>query len=345
MSKFKIYMFLALVALLASSCNTNRYVTIDSLSKLGDTYYSNQQVPVWVCVETSDFTELEYKWECDGGSFYGPTDVVRAVWVAPSKKGDYTIRCTVSCGRKEDTRTATMSVTDFFVDDFGSDTSAGYTTSNVTTEWSSTNNEMELSVAAAKTASFAQTFSDDTFNYPFTFSSDFAWRSTFTSGKAVTMTLTFNRPDDNRATYLKAIYFKLLPTAEQDDTDPSTGYYLKNVQAYAQIYTVTFNRTVEVELANSYLSSMMFSNGAYTPDSRGMRNIKMEIFSDYTVVGTADSATEGGDPIEFCRSTALGEYLTANNLEQVLNLSQFAIGAEGECLIYLDNIHLNQIDE
>lgn len=338
-------MFLALVALLVSSCNTNRYVTIDSLSKLGDTYYSNQEVPVWVCVETSDFTELEYKWECDGGSFYGPTDVVRTVWIAPSKKGDYTVRCTVSCGRKEDTRTATMSVTDFFVDDFGSDSSAGYTTSNVTTEWSETNYEMELSIASAKTGTIARTFSDDTFNYPFTFSTDFAWRSTFTDSKEVTMSMTFNRPDDNRTTYLQSIYFQFLPTAESTDTDASSGLYLKNVQAYAAMYNVTFNRTTYVELANSYMESMKFSNGAYTPDSRGMRNIKMEIYSDYTVVGTADSADESDDPIVFCNSTALGDYLRENDAEQNLNLSQFTLGASGECTIYLDNIHLNQMDE
>ncbi len=344
MKRLKLYILLVSLVAVLSSCHKDDYVSIDSLSKLGDSFYSNQQVPVWVCVSAHDYDEMEYKWECSGGSFYGPTDVVRAVWVAPTTRGEYEVKCTVTCGRESQTRTTTMNVTDFFIDEFGSDSSDGYTTSNLTTTWNSLNYEMGLSVDASKSGTLTRSFSDDAFNYPFTFNADFAWRSSYKDQEPFTMTMLFNRPDDNRTTYLRSVYFTFLPTATSTDRDSSTGYYLKNVQVYAEMWNVTYNRSTIITLVNEFREDMKFANGSYTVDSRGMRNLKMDIYEDFTVVGTADTSDTDDTPIEFCNSTALKEYMEGIGMTQVLNLKQIIFAVEGECEVYLDNIHVNQMD-
>ena len=101
---------MAIAAGLTSCSDESDSLTIDSLNTMGDEFYCNQKVKVWMCVNSSDLWHTTYTWSCDGGTLTQPQGLNEMTWKAPSVPGTYPIPCTAKVGNKAQTRSHQMYV-------------------------------------------------------------------------------------------------------------------------------------------------------------------------------------------------------------------------------------------
>ena len=82
-----------LCSLFLVGCGDEEYIRIESLSAMGDEFYCNQKVKLWMCVESSDLWHTDYEWGCDGGKLTQPQGLDEMTWQAPNKPGTYKVWC------------------------------------------------------------------------------------------------------------------------------------------------------------------------------------------------------------------------------------------------------------
>ncbi len=111
-----------ILALFLTNCEDEEWAEIDSLSAYGDEFYTNQQVKLWMCVNSSNLMDITYEWGCDGGSLVQPQGLDEMTWKAPVEPGNYNVYCKVTTGGKTETRYHEMNVTSFFFEKFESST-------------------------------------------------------------------------------------------------------------------------------------------------------------------------------------------------------------------------------
>ncbi len=257
MNKVIKYLLLMLFVTSIVSCHKDDYVDIDTLSKYGDTYYGGQEIPVWVGVTTHDEANTEYKWECSGGTFSSYTDKVRTVWVAPYQKGEYEVKCTVTCGGASQTRRTVMNVEKFYFEEFGLEPSSDlFTKSSSSMSYTWTNNEILLSSSYNTYAYIWTSFADTDFRQPFQTSVDMAWRDTWSyPDYPFGIRLTFARPESNPEIYYRYIEMKFYPQREKSMTTTNVNLMAaNNVEAARLQRIIDDNYMVEFESYNSDLS-------------------------------------------------------------------------------------------
>ena len=102
-----------------SACQKDdSYLQIETLNTDGNEFFCNQKVKVWLCVHSSDLWHTDYHWTCDDGTLTQPQGLNEMTWKAPATPGVYTITCTASIGKSEDTRKKTMYVSSYYFEKF-----------------------------------------------------------------------------------------------------------------------------------------------------------------------------------------------------------------------------------
>ena len=135
------YLFLAIgIMAFFTACSDGDSVDIDSLQIFGEEFYYGQTVEMAMSVNMSNPDIADFYWESDGGNFLNPQGYKLNRWVAPSKAGYYTIKCTAKCGKASQTREAIAFVSGFFFEKFN-----GRNTLNAPpTGWSQSNSTVQL---------------------------------------------------------------------------------------------------------------------------------------------------------------------------------------------------------
>lgn len=107
-----------LCSLFLVGCGDEEYIRIESLSAMGDEFYCNQKVKLWMCVESSDLWHTDYEWGCDGGKLTQPQGLDEMTWQAPNKPGTYKVWCVAKVGDKKERREHSLYVSSYFFEKF-----------------------------------------------------------------------------------------------------------------------------------------------------------------------------------------------------------------------------------
>lgn len=172
-----IHWFILLILCLSAgmvSCSDDDYIEIESLSVMGDEFYCNQKVKLWMCVRSSDLLSTDYQWECDGGKLTQPQGLDEMTWQAPDKPGEYTVSCRVSVGGKSERREHKMYVSSYFFEKFDGSkapTSFTYQSQSKNSMQQEANGNRYLQIYANSTSEaeryMRRTFGDPTLHTPF----------------------------------------------------------------------------------------------------------------------------------------------------------------------------------
>jgi len=143
----------------------------------GEEFYYSETVNVAMSVSTSDPDDVDYFWECDGGTFLQRQGYSLNQWKAPNKAGIYKIKCTVTCGSAKQTREAEINVSGFFFEKFdNSDGSnslpTGWAQSNSATQTRNKRMELQVTTAGKEYGEFRYDFKKTEFFPPFSCKSD-----------------------------------------------------------------------------------------------------------------------------------------------------------------------------
>jgi hypothetical protein len=113
------YISFLLAALLFAGCGEDEpFVEIDSVSAMGDEFFFQQKVKVWMAVKTDNLAAARYTWSCDGGKLTQPQSLDENTWQAPSEPGTYRVTCTVDVNGVKKSRSRHMLVSTFYFDKF-----------------------------------------------------------------------------------------------------------------------------------------------------------------------------------------------------------------------------------
>ena len=326
--KNQIYILLFLLAGLISGCKKDDgTVRIDTVSKNGSEFFQGQKIQVWVGVEVSDLASATYNWECDEGSFSGPSGLFQTVWVAPRKSGEFTISCTVRCNGKSEKRSSKMTVGAYFFDKFGV-ASTNFTLSNFTATYA--NSEVLLVGSKANTrGSFRREFGDTALFNPFTFKADMAWRVKYKSAtSSMYYRLQFNKPvrwDGTKVKqYIREIRLEIWPTATGTTNNYSLSY---------EVFSSEFSTSTFYTVDAGRKTPFVFADGSKASDGLGMRTIAISVTADYTINVSLDGAN-------VLTSNAVKLWRTANNIPDKLNLGRVWTEVYEQTNFYMDNIFL-----
>jgi len=156
------------------ACSDDDYIEIESLSAMGDEFYCNQKVKLWMCVRSSDLLSTDYQWECDGGALTQPQGLDEMTWQAPDKPGTYTVACKVSVGGKSERREHKLYVSSYFFEKFDADkapTSFTYQSQTKNTMQQESDGNRYLQIYANSTSEaeryIRRTFGDPSLHTPF----------------------------------------------------------------------------------------------------------------------------------------------------------------------------------
>jgi hypothetical protein len=323
-----IYLFLFLQAALFSACKKDDLaVNIDTVSKNGSEFFQGQKVQVWVGAEVNDLPNTSFNWECDAGSFSGPSGLFQTVWVAPRKSGEFTVSCTVSCNGKSQTRSTKMTVGAYFFDKFGI-ASTNFTVSNFTATYA--NGEVLLVGSKASTrGSFRREFGDTALFNPFTYKADMAWRVKYKNAtSSMYYRLLFNKPtryDGSKVKqYIREIRLEIWPTATG-----TTPNYTLSYEVFSSEYSVSTFTTIDTGTKPQFV----FADGSKAVDKKGMRPIAISVTADYKINVSLDGASVlSNDAVKLWR--------TANNIPDKLNLGRVYVEVYEQSNFYMDNIVL-----
>lgn len=326
--KNQIYLLLFLLAGLISGCKKDDgMVRIDTISKNGSEFFQGQKIQVWVGVEVSDLANATYNWECDEGSFSGPSGLFQTVWVAPRKSGEFNVTCTVNCNGKSEKRSSKMTVGAYFFDKFGV-ASTNFTLSNFTATYS--NGEVQLVGSKANTrGSFRREFGDTALFNPFTFKADMAWRVKYKNAtSSMYYRLLFNKPvrwDGTKVKqYIREIRLEIWPTATGTANNYSLSY---------EVFSSEFSTSTFYVVDAGRKTPFVFADGSKATDTRGMRPFAFSVSSDYKINVSLDGAL-------VLTSDAVKLWRTTNNITDKLNLGRAYTEVYEQSNFYLDNIFL-----
>ena len=117
--KIKYSFYIVTITVLLTGCLQKEKGTlrIDSLSVYGTEFYCNQNVKLWMCVESDNLYIAEYEWGCDAGRFEEEL-FSEACWVTPNIPGEYTVWCKVTIGKNTETRYRKLNVSHYFFEYF-----------------------------------------------------------------------------------------------------------------------------------------------------------------------------------------------------------------------------------
>ncbi len=141
MKKVLYSIFILLAGVLVTSCSDDSYVNVISVNTFGNKVCRNDNVKVFVTVDTDWDEKPSYKWGCNGGSMTNPQGLFENVWKAPNEPGTYEIWVEVESGKSKDKRSAYITVTDeLFYSNFETPYyNEGYSNSSMTLAQQSSN--------------------------------------------------------------------------------------------------------------------------------------------------------------------------------------------------------------
>ena len=141
MKKVLYSIFILLAGVLVTSCSDDSHVNVISVNTFGNKVCRNDNVKVFVTVDTDWDEKPSYKWGCNGGSMTNPQGLFENVWKAPNEPGTYEIWVEVESGKSKDKRSAYITVTDeLFYSNFETPYyNEGYSNSSMTLAQQSSN--------------------------------------------------------------------------------------------------------------------------------------------------------------------------------------------------------------
>jgi hypothetical protein len=316
------------LALIFGCKKDNGSVQIDSVYKNGSEFFQKQKVQVWVGAQVNDLSSTTYTWECDGGSFSGPTGLFQTVWVAPIKQGEYNVSCTVECNGVSEKRSTKMVVGQYFFDKFGV-ASTNFTLSNFTATYA--NGEVLLVGSKSATrGSFRREFGDTALLNPFTYKADMAWRVKYKGAtSSMYYRLQMNKPlryDGTKVKqYIREVRLELWPTA----TGTTNNYALS-----FETFNSEFSLSTWTTILTGRNTAFVFTDGSKASDLKGMRTISIGVNSDF-------KTTVSMDGTNILESDALKTWRTTNSIPDKMNLGRVWVEVFEQSNFYLDNIMLS----
>jgi hypothetical protein len=215
-----------------AACEDDDYIQIDSLSAMGDEFYCNQKVKVWMCVYSSDLWHTDYVWSCDGGTLTQPQGLNEMTWKAPNVPGTYTITCTASIGGKSDTRSHKMYVSQYFFEKFEASTQTSFSLQNAKSSIKTDENgsgylSVTVNSSTEPVRYIRHSFSDDLLCVPFStrallgFDKNMPTTRLITIGsKSANATLeyrwNFRADTSNNGSYINKVSLQWFPTTPSD---------------------------------------------------------------------------------------------------------------------------------
>jgi hypothetical protein len=255
---------LCAVLLVISSCKDDVQVDIVTLSKYGQQFYLGEKVVMWAGVETNDLKNVQYHWECDGGSFLVPDNVFENTWVAPNLAGIYTVKVTATVGDKTSFRETKMNVTNYYLfENFDNGkNNAGFSyflaakatySMNDSIAFPNKQNLNKLMLTSSNPTStgsiyYIYPFTKGILQIPFSMFYNMGFETFPNATLSVQQRIIFNTPIENKEKpYLKEIQWNMYPAA--------TGT-TKNLSIKMLVYTPTTNTSTWTDLLSSRVSPL-----------------------------------------------------------------------------------------
>jgi len=252
------------ILLAITSCKDDAQIDIVTLSKYGQQFYLGEKVVMWAGVETNDLKNVQYHWECDGGSFLVPDNVFENTWVAPNVAGIYTVKVTATVGDKTSIRETKMNVTSYYLfENFDNGkNNAGFIYYNAAKASYSMNDSitypnkqnlgklMLTSSNPTNTGSiyYIYPFTKSLLRIPFSMFYNMGFETFPNTAYNVQQRIVFNTPLENKEKpYLKEINWTMYPAA--------TGT-TKNISIKMLVYTPTTNTSTWTDILSSRVSPL-----------------------------------------------------------------------------------------
>ena len=255
---------LCTILLVISSCKDDVQIDIVTLSKYGQQFYLGEKVVMWAGVETNDLKNVQYHWECDGGSFLVPDNVFENTWVAPNVAGIYTVKVTAKIGDKSSVRESKMNVINYYLfENFDNGkNNAGFIYYNAAKASYSMNDSItfpnkqnlwKIMLTSSKPTStgaiyYIYPFTKGNLQIPFSMLFNMGFETFPNILANVQQRIVFNTPLINKEKpYLKEINWSMLPAA--------TGT-TKNLKIRMLVYTPTTNTSTWTDLLSDRVSPL-----------------------------------------------------------------------------------------
>lgn len=255
-------------------CKKDETPEIYSINKLGTEFYTNEQVAMWV-ISNMDH-DADFTWTCDSGKFIQDYTSNQAVWVAPAKKGTYTVTVTAKNGSKSVSRSAKMIVNQYYFEDW-----KNLATNYGSQRWAAKdvavklnlNNYLQMNCAdGKKTGYYTLTMNSTSMELtgpvpPFSFKVDAGWQKNFWVYDSVAnyknppiakthyyqFQYQFLNQPKSAGNYIKVIYLNIWPVAENNSSTPY------NWQIQCKYYNKATKKDVTVDLETGTNASRKYS--------------------------------------------------------------------------------------
>jgi hypothetical protein len=353
--------FALLIAIGFSACSDDSdSISIDSLNAMGDEFYCNQKVKLWMCVNSSDLWNTTYEWKCDNGTLTQPQGLNEMTWKAPSTPGTYTITCTAKVGGKSETRSHKMWVSSYFFEKFSASSQTSFSLQNAKSSIKTESNgnqylQATVNSSTEPTRYIRRSFGDDELCVPFSvraklgFEANMPTTQTITVGKKTAnavLEYRWNMRSDltNENNFIKQVRIQWYPHVPTDgyptlaDSTATTveGTTDWNVRIIAQHISPTGIKT-EVNEYHKLNAMNIFQNKSY-------HTIAMGMASDEILVVFVDGA-------EVLRTPIVHDLRTEQNCTGNIFISNWEIyqlngnGARNLPKLYLDDCYASNVDE
>lgn len=208
MKKVLYSIFILLAGVLVTSCSDDSYVNIISVNTFGNKVCRNDNVKVFVTVDTDWDEKPSYKWGCNGGDMTNPQGLFENVWKAPNEPGTYEIWVEVESGKSKDKRSAYITVTDeLFYSNFETPYyNEGYSNSSMTLAQQSSNC---LKLTSSGNKGVFQRNWDEALTAPYSMQMQYN-PQTFSKGYTIDFRIAFNELDESNK-ILRNVNFSVEP--------------------------------------------------------------------------------------------------------------------------------------
>ncbi len=228
MKKVLYSIFILLAGVLVTSCSDDSYVNVISVNTFGNKVCRNDNVKVFVTVDTDWDEKPSYKWGCNCGDMTNPQGLFENVWKAPNEPGTYEIWVEVESGKSKDKRSAYITVTDeLFYSNFETPYyNEGYSNSSMTLAQQSSKH---LKLTSSGNKGVFQRNWENALTAPYSMQMQYN-PQTFSKGYTIDFRIAFNELDETNK-LLRNVNFSV---------EPNTGA----TSVYAQ-YVNKANGTIE----------------------------------------------------------------------------------------------------
>lgn len=342
-----------------SCSDESESLTVDTLNAMGDEFYCNQKVKVWMCVNSSDLWNTNYTWTCDSGMLTQPQGLNEMTWKAPSVPGTYTITCTATVGDQSVIRSHKMYVSSYFFEKFSGESQTSFSLQNAKSKFVTESNgnqylQTTVNSSTEPTRYIRHSFGDDALCIPFSVRAKVGFDKYMPTTQLITvgkksanavLEYRWNMRSDltNENNYIGQIRMQWYPHVPTDGypvlTDGTTtveGTTDWNVCLIAQHISPTGIKT-EVNEYHKLNTMNIFQNMSYHTVSMGMA-------SDEVLVSFVDGS-------EVLRSNIVRDLRTANNCVGKMYVSNWeiyqlnGIGARNLPQFYLDDCYASNVDD